>query len=176
MQLPKSAANKNFAMISHKIVDLGIWAKLSPKAKAVYIVLLRYAGYKNREAFPSVLTIAKAAGLNPKNVSRATAELVIHGLIKKWRVRGCGHYCVYPMPEINQLIQNATDKLTRKGMKMKRATGTKGSYALGIYREGSQGIFHAHGNRDRNREIEIDLDHAVDNRNHWVEEGWVPVS
>ncbi|MBI3988772.1 MAG: helix-turn-helix domain-containing protein [candidate division NC10 bacterium] len=67
------------------VVTSGAWASLSVKAKAVYPVLLAYARWSNRQAWPSNERLAKEAGVNIRSIPAATAELERRGLLKKWR-------------------------------------------------------------------------------------------
>lgn len=75
---------ERFGRFDVGIVTSGVWASLSPKAKAVYPVLVIYAHSVNRQAWPSTERLAKEAGIHVNVVSAATKELQRVGLIKKW--------------------------------------------------------------------------------------------
>ena len=67
------------------IIDKGIWAGLSRKAKALYPVLLSHAHYITRVGCLSVDTIKRETGLSKGDIPEARKELVDKGLIKIWR-------------------------------------------------------------------------------------------
>lgn len=77
--------DKNFSKLFHEVVDSRVWASLSPKAKGVYVVLLRYASYDSRIANPSGPKIAELSGFTLDSISDATKELMEKGLIEKKR-------------------------------------------------------------------------------------------
>jgi hypothetical protein len=73
----------NFAKFYNEVIDSGVWAVLSPKARAVYPVLVRHADSTTRNCRPGVKRLASKAGINIRTVSAATEELVKCGVIKK---------------------------------------------------------------------------------------------
>ena len=77
--------DKDFSKFFHSVIDSGCWAKLSFKAKAVYMVLSRFAGYETRRAFPTIIKISQLSGVSKDGVSEALNELEQNGLIEKKR-------------------------------------------------------------------------------------------
>lgn len=67
------------------IIDKGIWARLSRKAKALYPVLLSHAHYATRVGCLTVPTLKRETGLSKEDIPEARKELVDKGLIKIWR-------------------------------------------------------------------------------------------
>ncbi len=92
----------------HVVVDRGIWATLSPKAKAVYPVLLRHLN-QDRRCWPSVEVIAREAGIHPRNVSVATKELEARQLIKKWRHGRGSFYYAFGQRDLERLLPGNMD-------------------------------------------------------------------
>jgi hypothetical protein len=67
-----------------EIFDSGIWASLSPSAKALYPVLLKFANLKSRLAWPKMETAMKLSGIKkPHTFGKAIRELTEKKLIKK---------------------------------------------------------------------------------------------
>lgn len=83
--LKANPQDRNFSKLFHVIIDTNIWSELSPKAKAVYVVLLRFAEYSTRITFLSMQRISVISGLHLDSVPDAIKELVIFGLIQKKR-------------------------------------------------------------------------------------------
>lgn len=73
-----------FGKIYYQIVDSGLWANLSYKARSVYVVLLRYASWNTGVCMPTQKTIANLSGIYRSSIPMATKELEIKGLIKVW--------------------------------------------------------------------------------------------
>jgi AraC-like DNA-binding protein len=57
------------------MIDSGDLAKLSGSALKVYLVVKSYTNFSTGDAFPSMETIAKKAGVTPRQVLRALKEL-----------------------------------------------------------------------------------------------------
>lgn len=116
--------NKDFSMFFHQVIDSGIWAKLSPKAKAVYPVLLRHAHYITRNASPSNGTISIKGNISQGNISSATDELVEAGLLKKWRKGWKVFYHLFTKEDITlesaELYLKRKDTLPRKTVTYQR--------------------------------------------------------
>ena len=107
--------NSYFSKLNHTIVDSGIWASLKPGAKAIYIVLLRYASFETGICRPTNETIGKQAGIHKKNVPKFTQELQNKGLIKKWRKGFRTYYKVIRdmIPQIMETYPKPETKPTR---------------------------------------------------------------
>ena len=99
---------KDFGTIPHAVVDSGLWAKMKPSEKSVYIVLVRYANYKSHFCFPSIERIRQEAGISKTRVCGSLQQLVVYGLITKKRApKGLNFrnvYRVIPEPKINLAI------------------------------------------------------------------------
>lgn len=93
-----------WAKFFHVIVDSGVWARLSPKAQAVYVVLLRHTSDEDRNCWPGNELIAKEAGIHVRTVTAALAELVRWNLIKKWRLDRKNFYKLYRGAELKSLF------------------------------------------------------------------------
>jgi len=61
--------------------ELGIWAKLPIRAKAVYPVLITYASFNKQHCWPSLRKIAERAGICHETVRSAVKDLENAGLI-----------------------------------------------------------------------------------------------
>jgi len=81
---------------------------LSPKAKAVYPVLLRHLN-QDRRCWPSVEVIAREAGIHPRNVPAATKELETRQLIKKWRYGRGSFYYAFGQRDLEHLLPENMD-------------------------------------------------------------------
>lgn len=88
----------------HLVVDSGVWAQLSGKARAVYIVLQRHVDDVTRICWPSIELIAREAGIHVRNVSAALAELERWHLIKRWRKDRKNFYHLYPADKLKDLL------------------------------------------------------------------------
>jgi hypothetical protein len=72
-----------YTLIPNSIFENAAWAGLSGSETKVYIALCKFYNFKERMAWPSLSTIAKATGLNSKHVGRAVNSLCLTGLIFK---------------------------------------------------------------------------------------------
>ena len=72
-----------YTLIPNSVFENAAWAGLSGSETKVYIALCKFYNFKERMAWPSLSTIAKAAGLNSKHVGRAVNSLCLTGLIFK---------------------------------------------------------------------------------------------
>jgi DNA-binding transcriptional ArsR family regulator len=72
-------------MLYNWMIDSGIWAELSPKAKALYIALLRHVDHDTRCCWPTVDLLSREAGLSERTVSYGLRELERRKLVKTWR-------------------------------------------------------------------------------------------
>jgi hypothetical protein len=71
------------------LIDSGIWAELSPGARALYPVLLRFSDRNFKPVFPGSQTLLKLTGFKQKSsLRKARKELTEHGLI--WIEEGTG--------------------------------------------------------------------------------------
>ena len=93
-----------WAKLFHIIVDSGVWARLSEKARAVYIVLLRHTDDITRNCWPGNELVAKEAGIHVRTVTAALAELVQKDLIKKWRKDRKNFYHLYSKKDLICLL------------------------------------------------------------------------
>lgn len=98
-----------WAKFFHVIVDRGVWACLSGKARVVYIVLLRHIDDITRNCWPGIGLIAREAGIHVRNVSAALAELERCHLIKRWRKRLKNFYRLYPADMLKDLLPQKMD-------------------------------------------------------------------
>lgn len=76
---------KDFFATPNAVIDTGLWTCMRPSEKDVYIVLGRHANYNSGLAYPGVRTIAEESGHCLEVVCKATAQLVVYGLIEKIR-------------------------------------------------------------------------------------------
>src|SRR3989338_7304323 len=85
MDTQKKDKNKEFFMVPHLLIDNGTWANWSFKAKVVFIVICRYAGYSSRKAWPGIDTIAEKAGITADSAVEANKEICKSGWMSKKR-------------------------------------------------------------------------------------------
>ncbi len=97
-----------WAKLFHIVVERGVWAQLSWKAKAVYIVLHRHIN-DARICWPGIGLIALEAGIHVRNVSAALAELERWRLIKRWRKGLKNFYRLYPADSLKDLLPQKMD-------------------------------------------------------------------
>ena len=74
-----------FTSIPNWIIETGIWAKLSPKAKSLYIPLRSHANYTIRVGCLTIPKLKEEVGLSKGYIPEAKKELEDKGLIKTWR-------------------------------------------------------------------------------------------
>lgn len=98
-----------WSKLFHLVVDRGVWAQLSGKARAVYIVLHRHVDDVTRICWPSIELIAREAGIHVRNVSAALAELERWHLIKRWRKDRKNFYHLYPADKLKDLLPQKMD-------------------------------------------------------------------
>lgn len=98
-----------WSKLFHLVVDRGVWAQLSGKARAVYIVLHRHVDDVTRICWPSIELIAREAGIHVRNVSAALAELERWHLIKRWRKDRKNFYHLYPADKLKDLLPQRMD-------------------------------------------------------------------
>jgi len=72
-----------YTLIPNTVFENAAWGSLSGSETKVYIALCKFYNFKERMAWPSLSTIAKATGLNSKHVGRAINSLCLTGLIFK---------------------------------------------------------------------------------------------
>jgi len=77
--------DKDFSKFPQNIVRSGLLARLPNPAVRVYLVLLTYANYQTGMSCPTVKTISRLSGINKNLISNALNQLVICGLIEKYR-------------------------------------------------------------------------------------------
>ena len=106
-----------WSKLFHIVVDRGVWAQLSGKARAVYIVLHRHVDDVTRICWPSIELIAREAGIHVRNVSAALAELEQWHLIKRWRKDRKNFYRLYPADMLKDLLPQKMD-VSRSPRKM----------------------------------------------------------
>ena len=106
--------DKDFSKFFHNIIDSGAWAKWSPKAKAVYPVLLRWAKYDSRKALPTIPTIAKLSGVSRDSVTEGTKEIICSGYLSKKRGNSTiGFRNIYTVFKEPQMVGNLKDAILR---------------------------------------------------------------
>lgn len=101
-----------------EVFDSGLWAHLSPSAKALYPVILKFANLQTRIAFPSREKAMKLAGLKkPHTFAKAWRELKANGLIEKsWLAPANKGFCrklffqLPPIAAIERHTPNAADR------------------------------------------------------------------
>jgi len=98
-----------WSKVFHIVVDRGVWAQLSWKAKAVYIVLHRHVDDVTRICWPGIGLIALEAGIHVRNVSAALAELERWRLIKRWRKDRKNFYHLYRADKLKDLLPQKMD-------------------------------------------------------------------
>lgn len=81
---------KNFFDMSHYLIDFGVWANLSPPAKALYVVLSergnRYTSIDKKVFFQSDKELLQLTGIkNQKTLTKAKKELKKKRLIDYWK-------------------------------------------------------------------------------------------
>jgi len=74
-----------FTTIPNWVIETGIWAKLSPKAKSLYIPLRSHANYTTRVGCLTIPKLKEEVGLSKGYIPEAKKELEDRGLIKTWR-------------------------------------------------------------------------------------------
>lgn len=95
---------------------------LTPYEGWLYVVILKFANYQTREAFPSIATLAKTANMSRSQVKRSIATLEQKGLIEvkrdvapakgESRKQETNHYTVVP---VSKSYQNQGVGSTRTG-------------------------------------------------------------
>ena len=119
--------DRDFFKLPHAVVDSCLLARMKPSEVKVYLVIARYAHYKDRRAFPSVETICRLSGTNKNAVCKATERLEYYGLIKKYQApKGFKFKNVYKIimdPEINPNV--IPHKVDKRG---KRYRGSDGKF------------------------------------------------
>jgi hypothetical protein len=85
---PDSTASAGWFPVPNHLIDDGTWARLSPTAKAIFPVLMRYGN--NQIAYPTQTEIGRLAGvMTTPPIRVAIADLIAEGLIQIVR-RGNG--------------------------------------------------------------------------------------
>lgn len=71
------------------IIDSGLWGKLSPAAKTLYPVLLKFSDQNFKHVWPSTETLLKLTGFKTKkSILLGKKELIKEGLL--YYKPGCG--------------------------------------------------------------------------------------
>jgi hypothetical protein len=74
--------HQSYVRIMSDIFDSGVWAKLSPAARALYPVLLRFSDYNFKYVWPNTETLLRLTGFRTKkSIVEAKRDLENHGLI-----------------------------------------------------------------------------------------------
>jgi hypothetical protein len=74
--------HQSYVRIMSDILDSGVWAKLSPAARALYPVLLRFTDYNFRYVWPNTETLLRLTGFRTKkSIVEAKKDLESNGLI-----------------------------------------------------------------------------------------------
>ncbi|MCP5502260.1 MAG: helix-turn-helix domain-containing protein [Leptospiraceae bacterium] len=75
--------NQPYIRLMVDIIDSGIWAKLSPAARTLYPVLLKFSDYTFKHVWPGTDTLLKLTGFKTKkSINEAKKELVKFGLLQ----------------------------------------------------------------------------------------------
>jgi len=110
--------DKGFAKLFNVIIRDGTWAKWSPKAQAVYVVILSRANYATRKAIVTIPTIVKESGVSKDSVQEAIIELEVSGYLSKKRggagIKFMNIYTVYKKKSLKPLIHNINREKTVK--------------------------------------------------------------
>jgi len=125
----------HFSKLFHTVIDLGYWALLKPREKAVYIALLRYANFLTRNCRPTLEKISKASGVYIRQIYKVTAELKKIGLINKWQLGNRTYYHI----KIDMIPQNKDTYLGKQHLKSKKQLireTEKGRFIKGTSKQG----------------------------------------
>jgi hypothetical protein len=77
-----SETNNQYIKFMSDIIDSGLWGKLSPTARTLYPVLLKFSDQNFKQVWPSVDTLLKLTGFKTKkSISIAKKELIKEGLL-----------------------------------------------------------------------------------------------
>jgi len=110
--------DKDFTKQFHYHIDDGTWAKWSPKAQAVYPVILRHAGYTSRKAILSIETIANESGVTSDSVQAGIKEIIASGYVSKRRggagIKFMNIYTMHKEKSLKSVVDNITRKKTVK--------------------------------------------------------------
>ena len=72
----------SYSKFMNDIIDLGIWKKLIPSAKALYIVLLKFSNGNLKHVWPSTPLLMELTGYKQKkSIIDAKKDLIEKGLI-----------------------------------------------------------------------------------------------
>ena len=97
--------DKDFSRLPRILVTSGLLTKLSNPAIRVYLVILTYANYQTGLSYPTVKTISRLSGINKNLISKALKELILSGLVEKYkgseRFRYRNYYRIIRMPGVN---------------------------------------------------------------------------
>lgn len=137
-----------FAQLPFSVVDSGTWARLSPKAKALYIVLLRISDIKTGNVSRERKDLAEKAGIPERDICIIRKELKDAGLINFWQKGFLWFYNVDKSP---------TFTATYQGDKSPRNTAT--------VKQGKNGRFTATGHTRNTATIQPCFTATYNNRN-----------
>ena len=92
-----TADNLPYFKFVSKIIDCGLWARMSPAARALYPALLRFSDRNFKPVFPGTRLLLKLTGFKQKaSLRRARQELEALGLISittgSGRTNTCYHF------------------------------------------------------------------------------------
>lgn len=76
------AADGKYFRVLNALIDQGVWASLTDRARNVLVPLLRHAN-KDRLAWPSIATLMQATGLRKTAVYDALADLIAAGVLEE---------------------------------------------------------------------------------------------
>ena len=75
--------NNQYRKFMSDIIDSGLWGRLSPAAKTLYPVLLKFSDQNFKQVWPSNETLLKLTGFKTKkSISLAKKELIKEGLLQ----------------------------------------------------------------------------------------------
>jgi hypothetical protein len=78
----RMSEHQSYVRIMSDIFDSGVWAKLSPAARALYPVLLRFSDYNFKHVWPNTETLQRLTGFRTKkSIVEGKRDLENHGLI-----------------------------------------------------------------------------------------------
>ncbi|MBP7280184.1 MAG: helix-turn-helix domain-containing protein [Leptospiraceae bacterium] len=78
-----SETNRQYIKFMSDIIDSGLWGKLSPAAKTLYPVLLKFSDQNFKQVWPSTETLLKLTGFKTKkSIALGKKELIKEGLLQ----------------------------------------------------------------------------------------------
>lgn len=111
-----------FCKFPPQMVKSGLLANLSSSVIRIYLTILAHANYKTGWSFPSVKTISRLSGVNKNRIASAVKELILQGLIERFKAgekfRYRSYYRIIRSPKIMPVVfyeKKAKRKVIHKG-------------------------------------------------------------